>query len=113
MTPYDIQRFCHRHQGIGWANADFSSLEYLTSGAVVISSKRVVLLKGHAFAWGIYIIFSLSYYVFGKQPVLTIICTAIRFTEVFPLRDIKDPTISKSLIKLFTLVRLTNEFQSD
>ncbi len=49
----------------------------------------------------------------GNQYLLTIMCAATRFPEAIPLRDIKAPTISKALIKFFTLVGLPNELQSD
>ena len=49
----------------------------------------------------------------GNQYLLTIMCTSTRFPEAIPLRNIKAPTIVKSLIKFFTLVGLPKSLQSD
>ena len=49
----------------------------------------------------------------GNQYLLTIMCTSTRFPEAIPLRNIKAPTIAKSLIKFFTLVGLPRVVQSD
>ncbi|XP_070548324.1 uncharacterized protein [Ptychodera flava] len=49
----------------------------------------------------------------GNQYLLTIMCAATRFPEAIPLRNIKAPTISKALLKFFTLVGLPKEVQSD
>ena len=45
--------------------------------------------------------------------MLTIMCASTRFAEAVPLRNIKAPTIVKSLIKFFTLVGLPRSVQSD
>ena len=49
----------------------------------------------------------------GNQYLLTIMCASTRFPEAIPLRNIKAPSISKALIKFFTLVGLPKEVQSD
>ena len=49
----------------------------------------------------------------GNQYLLTIMCAATRFPEAIPLRNIKAKTISKALIKFFTLFGLPKEIQSD
>ena len=49
----------------------------------------------------------------GNQYLLTIMCASTRFPEAIPLRNIKAPTIVKSLIKFFTLVGLPRSLQSD
>ena len=49
----------------------------------------------------------------GNEYLLTIMCAATRFPEAIPLRNIKAPSISKALIKFFTLFGLPKEIQSD
>ena len=49
----------------------------------------------------------------GNQYLLTVMCTATRFPEAIPLRNIKAPNIVKGLIKFFTLVGLPKSIQSD
>ena len=49
----------------------------------------------------------------GNQYLLTIMCSSTRFPEVVPLRNIKAKTISKALIKFFSLFGLPKEIQSD
>ena len=49
----------------------------------------------------------------GNQYLLTIVCASTRFPEAIPLRNIKAPTIAKSLIRFFTLVGLPKVVQSD
>lgn len=49
----------------------------------------------------------------GNQYLLTIMCSATRFPEAIPLRNIKAASVSKALIKFFTLFGLPKEIQSD
>ena len=49
----------------------------------------------------------------GNQYLLTIMCANTRFPEAIPLRNIKASTISKALMKFFTLFGLPKEIQSD
>ena len=49
----------------------------------------------------------------GNQYILTIMCTATRFPEGIPVRNIKTRTISKVLLKFFTTFGLPKEIQSD
>ena len=49
----------------------------------------------------------------GNQYLLTIMCSATRFPEAIPLRNIKANTVAKALIKFFTMVGLPEEIQSD
>ena len=49
----------------------------------------------------------------GNQYLLTIMCTATRFPEATPLRNIKARSIVKALIKFFTFVGLPKSIQSD
>ena len=49
----------------------------------------------------------------GNQYLLTIMCSATRFPEAIPLRNIKAKTVAKALIKFFTMVGLPEEIQSD
>jgi len=49
----------------------------------------------------------------GNEYLLTVMCSATRFPEAIPLRNIKAPTISKALVKFFTLVGLPRSIQSD
>uniref|UniRef100_A0A674MRA0 Integrase catalytic domain-containing protein n=1 Tax=Takifugu rubripes TaxID=31033 RepID=A0A674MRA0_TAKRU len=45
--------------------------------------------------------------------MLTIMCAATRFPEAIPLRNINAATVSKALIKFFTVFGLPKEIQSD
>eukprot|EP00066_Takifugu_rubripes_P025346 XP_011614612.1 PREDICTED: uncharacterized protein LOC105418111 [Takifugu rubripes] len=49
----------------------------------------------------------------GNEYMLTIMCAATRFPEAIPLRNIKAATVSKALIKCFTVFGLPKEIQSD
>jgi hypothetical protein len=49
----------------------------------------------------------------GFKYLLTIMCASTRFPEAVPLRNIKAPTISKALVKFFTLFGLPKTVQSD
>ena len=49
----------------------------------------------------------------GNEYLLTIMCTATRFPEAIPLRNIKTKSIVKALIKFFTFVGLPKSVQSD
>ncbi|XP_051888858.1 uncharacterized protein LOC127579869 isoform X2 [Pristis pectinata] len=49
----------------------------------------------------------------GNQYLLTIMCATSRFPEAIPLRNIKAKTVSKALVKFFTLFGLPKEIQSD
>ena len=49
----------------------------------------------------------------GNEYILTIMCTATRFPEGIPVRNIKTKTISKVLLKFFTTFGLPKEIQSD
>ena len=49
----------------------------------------------------------------GCEYILTIMCSTTRFPEAIPLSNIKARTLSKALVKLFTLFGLPEEVQSD
>ena len=49
----------------------------------------------------------------GNEYLLTIMCTATRFPEAIPLRNIKTKSIIKALIKFFTFIDLPKSVQSD
>ena len=49
----------------------------------------------------------------GNQYMLTIMCTATRFPEAIPIRNIKAKTILKELTKFFTTFGLAKTVQSD
>ena len=49
----------------------------------------------------------------GNKYMLTIMCASTWFPEAIPLRNIKAVTISRALIKFFTLFGLPKEIQSD
>ena len=49
----------------------------------------------------------------GNQYLLTVMCSAIRYPEAFPLRDIKAKHIVKSLLQLFTRVAIPKVLQTD
>ena len=49
----------------------------------------------------------------GFQYLLTIMCSASRFPEAIPLRNITAKTVTKALIKFFTYFGLPKEIQSD
>ncbi len=49
----------------------------------------------------------------GNQYLLTIMCTATRFPEAIPLRNIRAHNIVKALTKFFTFVGLPQTIQSD
>lgn len=49
----------------------------------------------------------------GNEYILTIMCSSTRFPEAIPLRNIKATTITKALIKFFTLFGLPKSVQSD
>ena len=49
----------------------------------------------------------------GNQYLLTVMCSAIRYPEAFPLRDIKAKHIVKHLLQLFTRVGIPKILQTD
>ncbi|KAI5617705.1 hypothetical protein C0J50_22774 [Silurus asotus] len=49
----------------------------------------------------------------GNEYMVTIMCASTRFPEAIPLRNIKAATVSRALIKFFTLFGLPKEIQSD
>ncbi|KAF7690629.1 hypothetical protein HF521_012433, partial [Silurus meridionalis] len=49
----------------------------------------------------------------GNEYMVTIMCASTRFPEAIPLRNIKAVTVSRALIKFFTLFGLPKEIQSD
>lgn len=49
----------------------------------------------------------------GNIYLLTVMCTATRYPEVFPLRNIKAKNIVKCLLNFFTSVGIPKEIQSD
>ena len=48
-----------------------------------------------------------------NEYLLTVMCTATRFPEAIPLRNMKAKTIVKALIKFFSMVGLPRSIQSD
>ena len=49
----------------------------------------------------------------GFQYLLTSMCASTRFPKAIPLRNIKNKTIVKALVKFFTFVGLPRSVQSD
>ena len=49
----------------------------------------------------------------GNQYLLTIMCASTRFPEAVPLRNITAPTITKALVKFFSVFGLPRVVQSD
>ena len=49
----------------------------------------------------------------GNQYLLTVMCSAIRYPEAFPLKDIKAKQIVKHLLHLFTQVGIPKVLQTD
>ena len=48
----------------------------------------------------------------GNQYLLTVMCSAIRYPEAFPLKDIKAKHIVKHLLQLFTRVGIPKVLQT-
>ena len=49
----------------------------------------------------------------GNEYLLTTMCASTRFPEAIPLRNIKNKTIVRALVKYFTFVGLPKSVQSD